>query len=89
MLRPAAASTRAFHYCPSLAAGNERNRRHSKPSRIWFALSPLPGRDFARYQPSLRFRLSRPAQGSSPIPIGLNLAERPPFSKEILKLFAR
>src|SRR5438874_12063701 len=89
MLRPAAASTRAFHYCPSLAVEMSATHAHFKPSRIWFALSPLPGRDFARYQPSLRSRLSRPAQGSSPIPMEANLAERLRFFKVIFTDFTR
>ena len=90
MLRPAAASTRALHYDPSLADEMSATGAHSKPSRLWFALEPLPGRGFIRVTgPACGLAYLRPATGIIPDPYSPNLAQDPCFSKEILMVSSR
>ena len=90
MLRPAAASTRALHYDPSLADEMSATGAHSKPSRLMVRFrAPARPRIYSRYQPSLRSRLLRPATGIIPDPYKANLAQDPRFSKEILMVSSR
>ena len=90
MLRPAAASTRALHYDPSLADEMSATGAHSKLSRLMVRFrAPARPRIYSRYQPSLRSRLLRPATGIIPDPYKANLAQDPRFSKEILMVSSR
>jgi hypothetical protein len=71
-----------------LAAGTGATRAPSKPSRIWFAFEPLPGRFFFKLpaQPAVAFAARRRI---FPDPYVANLAESLRFSKEILKVSVR
>jgi hypothetical protein len=90
MLRPAAASTRALHYDPSLADEMSATGAHSKLSRLMVRFrAPARPRIYSRYRPSLRSRLLRPATGIIPDPYSPNLAQDPCFSKEILMVSSR
>jgi len=90
MLRPAAASTRALHYDPSLADEMSATGAHSKLSRLMVRFrAPARPRIYSRYRPSLRSRLLRPATGIIPDPYKANLAQDPRFSKEILMVSSR